>query len=341
MGSLYEEIADDAFEELDHLAKNGTNSTEKEKHFFDDDNFDDLDKNSFFDHDAPFPVTTYGSCTRVLYSTIWQGSSLRLWDLMILIPTGIFLAFLIFRFGHARQKLRASNSLIFKAFYALVFGSAIVSVARCFVSMTLTSSNQVADKLMWLFVRFILVSTEMSVLVFGLGSGHLDSQSSIRRVVTVSSAISLTFSVTQGVLELAYPDPIFHIHTKTLDTDLFGHGGMIFWMLTSALFTMIYILVLLLPFLPCRHQMSLPNRRSFYQYAGFMMVLYLIQTVSSALVFGGVPAALCFVNLTTFVYFTSFIPIVYFTFLFGFFKVAQPSLLFSYKAQVINNNRII
>ena len=51
-----------------------------------------------------------------------------------------------------------------------------------------TSSNIAAnaDKLLWIILRFFLLATEMSVLVFGVASGHLDSRRSIRRVVGVS-----------------------------------------------------------------------------------------------------------------------------------------------------------
>ena len=43
-----------------------------------------------------------------------------------------------------------------------------------------------ADKLLWIVLRFFLLATEMSVVVFGVASGHLDSKQSIRRVVLVS-----------------------------------------------------------------------------------------------------------------------------------------------------------
>ena len=46
-----------------------------------------------------------------------------------------------------------------------------------------------ADKLLWIVLRFFLLATEMSVVVFGVASGHLDSKRSIRRVVLVSSKL--------------------------------------------------------------------------------------------------------------------------------------------------------
>lgn len=49
-----------------------------------------------------------------------------------------------------------------------------------------------ADKLLWIILRFFLLATEMSVVVFGVASGHLDSKRSIRRVVLVRNTLLLT-----------------------------------------------------------------------------------------------------------------------------------------------------
>ena len=73
------------------------------------------------------------SCKNILYASIF-GGGLRAWDLLILIPTAAFLLFLILRFRHARQKLGATNSPIFRAFYALVFVAVSDGVVRSLVS---------------------------------------------------------------------------------------------------------------------------------------------------------------------------------------------------------------
>jgi len=107
-------------------------------------------------------------------------------------------------------------------------------------------------------VRFFLLSTETSVLVFGLAFGHLDSHTSIRRVLLVTSFISLAYSICQGCLEIVAPDESFYI--KDRDYYLFSHGGMIFWFCTCLLFAIIYATVFLLPWTPCRQRIPLPNK---------------------------------------------------------------------------------
>ena len=98
--------------------------------------------------------------------------------------------------------------------------------------------------------------------------------------------------------------------------------------------TGVYVFVLLLPVLPCRHSLTIPHKRSFYGYAAYILLIHLVDTLGAALLVGGGASGICFINLGSYLYFTTFAPVVYFTFLQGFFRVAQPTLLFSYKSQV-------
>ena len=183
------------------------------------------------------------SCKKILFASIF-GGGLRAWDLLILIPTAAFLLFLVLRFRHARQKLGATNSPIFRAFYALVFVAASVGVVRALVSMTVSVADPLgseADKTLWILLRFILLSTEMSVLIFGLAAGHLESRASVIRRVVVATAVSAgLFSFVQAVLEFGYPDSDFRVEVKSPDAagssssiDLYGHGGSVFWLVSS------------------------------------------------------------------------------------------------------------
>lgn len=98
----------------------------------------------------------------------------RVWDLIILIPNVLFLLFLALRFNKAQLKLRATSSPIFLTFYGLVWGNVIISVIRCVVSMTVNAAlpfGGLADKVLWITVRFFLLATEMSVVIFGLAFG--------------------------------------------------------------------------------------------------------------------------------------------------------------------------
>ncbi|XP_012258762.2 transmembrane protein adipocyte-associated 1 homolog isoform X3 [Athalia rosae] len=274
-------------------------------------------------------------CKLILYKEI-ADSRVRIWDIVILIPNLLFLIFIAARFNRARLKLRATSSPILLAFYGLVVSNVLISLIRCVVSMTVNAAATVgglADKILWVTVRFFLLSTEMSVIIFGLFFGHLDSQSSIRRVLLATSFIALAFTITQGTLELALPDDTFEIPSRNFY--LFGHGGMMFWFCSSLVFTTIYLFILILPWTRLRARLALPTRKSFYIYAGTLAFVDLTQSIGAGLLnYTRNPAGLCIVDLTAVLYLTLFTPLVYHTFLSEFFGVSQPSIMFSYKAQV-------
>ncbi|CAI9621187.1 unnamed protein product, partial [Staurois parvus] len=117
------------------------------------------------------------------------------------------------------------------------------------------------------------------------------------------------YSVTQGTLEILYPDS----HLSAQDFNIYGHGGRHFWLASSCFFFLVYTLVSILPKTPLKDRISLPSRKSFYIYA--------------------ISNGLCLVDVTTFLYFSLFAPLMYAAFLKGFFG-SEPKILFSYKSQV-------
>ncbi|XP_034951888.1 uncharacterized protein [Chelonus insularis] len=274
-------------------------------------------------------------CKLALYKEV-SNSNVKIWDVVILIPNLFFLLFIIVRCNRARLKFRATSSPIFLAFYGLVICNVIISVIRCVVSMLVnaaTDTGNTADKVLWVIVRFFLLSTEMSVVIFGLAFGHLDSRSSIKRVLAATSLIALIFTITQGTLELVLPDDTFRIVSR--DFYIYGHGGMTFWFFSSLVFTLIYVFILILPWTRLRDRLNLPTKKSFYIYIAALVTLNLVQSIGAGLInYTQSLAGLCVVDVTSAIYLTFFTPLVYHTFLSEFLGVSQPSIKFSYKAQV-------
>uniref|UniRef100_A0A8D0QBL3 Integral membrane protein GPR175 n=2 Tax=Sus scrofa TaxID=9823 RepID=A0A8D0QBL3_PIG len=269
-------------------------------------------------------------CLLLLYEDIGT-SRVRYWDLLLLIPNVLFFIFLLWKLPFARAKIRVTSSPIFITFYILVFVVALVGIARAVVSMTVSTSDAatVADKILWEITRFFLLAIELSVVILGLAFGHLESKSSIKRVLAITTVLSLAYSVTQGTLEILYPDA----HLSAEDFNIYGHGGRQFWLVSSCFFFLVYSLVVVLPKTPLKERISLPSRRSFYVYAGILALLNLLQGLGSALLCADIIEGLCCVDATTFLYFSFFAPLIYVAFLRGFFG-SEPKILFSYKCQV-------
>ncbi|XP_059799928.1 transmembrane protein adipocyte-associated 1 homolog isoform X2 [Hypanus sabinus] len=275
-------------------------------------------------------VTQPHQCLIVLFEDIGE-SRVRFWDVFLLIPNVLFFTFLLWKLPSARAKIRATSSPIFTTFYILVFVVAMVGIARAVVSMTVSASTiaVVTDKVLWEISRFFLLATELSVIILGLAFGHLESNSSIKHVLSITTVLALGYSITQGTLEILYPDA----HLSPEDFNVYGHGGRHFWLASSCFFFLVYSAIVILPKTPLRERISLPSKKSFYTYAGILSVLNLIQGIGSALLCADIAAGLCCVDATTFLYFSLFAPLMYVTFLKGFFG-SEPKILFSYKSQV-------
>ncbi|XP_040264511.1 transmembrane protein adipocyte-associated 1 isoform X1 [Bufo bufo] len=275
-------------------------------------------------------VTVPHVCLVILYEDI-RSSRVRYWDLMLLIPNVLFFVFLLWKLPSTRAKIRVTSSPIFTTFYILVFVVSLVGIARAVVSMTVSSSSAatVTDKVLWEITRFFLLAIELSVIILGLAFGHLESKSSVKRVLAITAVLSLAYSVTQGTLEILYPDA----HLSAEDFNIYGHGGRHFWLASSCFFFLVYTLVSILPKTPLKDRISLPSRKSFYVYAIILAMLNLVQGVGSALLCAEVINGLCLVDITTFLYFSLFAPLMYAAFLKSFFG-SEPKILFSYKSQV-------
>ncbi len=117
MADVIQVLEDEAEEGVVRLM-DGSNATDNNA----DGYFDDvkLDDDPFFSDDSSSsPVSDGHACKAVLYATVSSGSSIRVWDLLILIPCLFFLLFLLVRVGHARQKLRNTNSPVCNHIFSL------------------------------------------------------------------------------------------------------------------------------------------------------------------------------------------------------------------------------
>ncbi|KAG7477342.1 hypothetical protein MATL_G00068540 [Megalops atlanticus] len=275
-------------------------------------------------------ITKPHKCLQVLYEDI-SNSRVRFWDLLLLVPNVVFFIFLMWKLPSARAKIRLTSSPIFITFYILVFAVAAVGITRAIVSMTVSASSAatIIDKVLWEITRFFLLAIELSVIILGLAFSHLESKSSIKRVLAITAVLALAYSITQGTLEILYPDE----HLSAEDFNIYGHGGRHFWLASSCFFFLVYSLIVILPKTPLREKISLPSKRSFYVYAAILSVLNLVQGLGSALLCAGIIQGLCCVDVTTFLYFSVFAPLIYITFLKGFFG-SEPKILFSYKSQI-------
>lgn len=181
------------------------------------------------------------------------------------------------------------------------------------------------------------------IVIIGVWNMKVESHKAIKKLFAMAGLISFILHASEMILELEYPDPSYtvhpeHAHEGNTKFDLYGFGGPAFCMSSSACLALIYAAILILPFLPfVKNSLSIaiPNKPGFYQYVTFVLILYTVRFSGAAMIyFKTDPNGMCILNLSQFLYITFYAPFVYAAFLSPFFKTAQPTLLFSYKAQI-------
>ncbi|CAI4231871.1 unnamed protein product [Auanema sp. JU1783] len=296
--------------------------------------FDDIfPNNTFIDSPTHSQIRSY--CRDVLeYSDPWLG--LRYWDWAILIPNITFLLFLLINLKCVLRKTRGSKSPVLKSFFILVYLTTIMNVVRCFISMTITVTNpfgEFVDKILWISIKFFYTTAELCVLTFALLFGQLDRSVSIRRVLFIILIISLLHTAFQIIIDMKLIDEtIVDAHFFNLHTD----GGLLFWILTSISFVLVYFFVLCLPLTCFRKLVNLPSRCSFYGYCIVLAFLNCLQAFGAVLLLFKAQDGFCFTNISTYIFFCFYTPIVYLTFLKRSLKhpASNPSgALFSYRKQ--------
>ncbi|CAF3929946.1 unnamed protein product [Rotaria sp. Silwood2] len=146
------------------------------------------------------------------------------------------------------------------------------------------TSQEIIVKILWLCIRFILLLTELSVLLFGICFGRSNSnRPSIKtlKVLIISFMFASIYITIQAVLE--FRGDTRPIKFQTSDYHLYSYGGMKFLLISSSIFLSMYIIVFFLPCLCHRHKKYLPIRRSFYLYCFVLALINMIQIIGTIL----------------------------------------------------------
>jgi len=329
MGDFESEILEKGIEEFSDLffgpPSNSTEDTSApvtEDPFFQD---------TFF---HPTLIKDDEPCKAILHYHV-GGSYLRVWDVLILLPNLAFLLFLFYRLPTTRLRLRATSSTMFRTLYSIVFTCSLVSCLRCFIAMLIHMANpthDMANTVIWIIGRFVFLTSELSVALLGLTSGSAERPGHTRRVVFTCSVTAFILCTIQAYLEIF--QPFYGFQVMQSGYQMYGHGGPIFWAVTSAMLILFYSIILLAPLFPTKSLTLMPHPRLFYCYISVQLVTNLLTGLGATLIAMNKHSGMCITNMTSYAYFSLLAPLTYLCFLHAWFTTAQPSLLFAYKAQL-------
>uniref|UniRef100_A0A158R4C7 RGS domain-containing protein n=1 Tax=Syphacia muris TaxID=451379 RepID=A0A158R4C7_9BILA len=242
-------------------------------------------------------------CKDVLFDSI-SHLGVRYWDLGIWTPNILFFLFLALRFGRLRRRVQQTQSPVFKCFFVL--------------------SENIKFSLEYHCCAYVY-----NIYVFA------DSRRCIRNAVIAIFILSSLHLALETILE-------FHLKLESnskedaSDFNIYTHGGIGLWMVSSGLFAITYSLACLISNLCSRRTATLSVRCSFYAYCLILAIMNLTQMIGAALLFTDSLDGLCIVDFITFLYFTLYPPLVYFVFLYRPLSTDTGrggGLLFSYRKQ--------
>ncbi|KAK2553907.1 Transmembrane protein adipocyte-associated 1-like protein [Acropora cervicornis] len=234
-----------------------------------------------------------GFCRSILLGNITRHSAIKNFDVILLVPNFLFLVFLVYKIGKAQVQLHRIKCPIVKTVSFMVFLVCSVGIARCFVSMLLSSihldkgaKDDLPTKILWLLLDCFQLAVELSVIIFGLWAD------TPRIDVENNEKINFCYC--------------FVGRKNTCPA-------------IKACSACVYFLIVILPFTKLREHYIIPARRSFYVYCGILAVVDLVQGVGGLLLCEKVKGSLCILEGTMFVYYALFGPLVYWSFLKDFF----------------------
>ena len=179
MGDLADEVLSGVQNEFDKILRGNQSAqpvgddNEEDKMFA---KFDD----SFMSNVKYGHIESSHVCKKILFISICEGTGIRAWDVLLLLPALFFLAFLAIRWSSTKRKLLATHSIMFRTFHFLVGTNVALALFRSLVSIILFGTTdpenaQVLDKILWISLQSFMFFTEVSVLIFGLCGGQFDS----------------------------------------------------------------------------------------------------------------------------------------------------------------------
>ncbi|CAF3394625.1 unnamed protein product [Rotaria sp. Silwood1] len=211
------------------------------------------------------------------------SSQIRYFDVLILIPNLIFLLFIIIKWIRRRTKLNTNKPLLLSVTCLLLFVT-LSNISRCLFVMIFPDNafhgQEIIVKILWLCIRFFLLWTELSVLLF------------------------------------EFRGDTRPIKFQTSDYHLYSYGGMKFLLISSSIFLTMYIILFFLPCLCRRHKKYLPIRQSFYFYCFVLALINMIQIIGTILnLTEATIYSMCIVDGTKCTFYICFAPFVYYQFL--------------------------
>jgi len=290
---------------------------------------DVLDHDEFFQDKESAPVSEAFICKRILYSTV-ATSDIKMFDILLLIPSLLFLLCLIYTSPRSRQKMSgASNALVSLKFIILI--STVFCLLRALLMTAIPTekdSGNGLEKVTWTATRSSLMCLELTAILNLIFSTPPNAKSTRRLLACIVLSSLIYFLVTLSI-ELGLPSPAFHLFEKGYF--LYGEGGGLYTAIISGILLALHTLVLSVR---SREHKSSPGRRHALCCSLVLLVLHAVRGLGGLILLTGAQGGMCLTSVSLYVHTTGLGPLLFICLVSPFLQNGQGHSLLGYAPQI-------
>jgi hypothetical protein len=239
-------------------------------------------------HQLPF-------CATVLTLNRYWIGGLDILHFLTIIPTLFFIIYLLGKLKMSIVIMKNSDSLVVPTVYTFVWVvcvfNMLTAIATVIISSTATHSVQsnifinISGRVGLGILAFVIEFIEVAVIVFMFfANTTLSNTKVLTRTAFISGMVSLVDNSIGVTLSLLFPNPGDSqslASDPTLIATPIGENA-VYEVISSALFIIVYGIILILPYTKLRSRV--PERKSFYFYIVFLTLNNIIILVGGGLI---------------------------------------------------------
>ncbi|XP_078179900.1 protein CANDIDATE G-PROTEIN COUPLED RECEPTOR 2-like [Carex rostrata] len=235
-----------------------------------------------------------------------------LYNLALIIPTVLFIAYLGSQARKSFARLTYGRSHIMIAYYVLLWVVTILNLVWCLLqTWQCTSGKDFSWNMLSLITNSGLLFLEISLIAFMIQGNNASGVETLTRTFVVSGVIVCADLLLKVIYVFGFGLPLFidssHSRVK---------WGL--WTVHKLLLTSVYGFILFMHHSKWRER--LPARPAFYNYICAMLLLNVVSLFGCVLLGNGAGFGLWLYNLATVCYHSLYLPLLYVTFLADFFQ---------------------
>ncbi|KAG1347808.1 transmembrane protein adipocyte-associated 1 [Cocos nucifera] len=245
----------------------------------------------------------------------WVSECHGIWyNLALIVPSALFVAYLAFRARKSFAKLTYGRSYIMIAYYALLWLVSILNLLWCALqAWQCTPEKEFSWNMLSLFTKSGMLFLEVSLVAFLLQGNHASGLEALARTFVISGVIVAVDILLKAIYAFGFGVPVFIDNSESANHVKWG-----LWIVHKLLLTAVYGIILFMHHSKWRER--LPARPAFYNYICAMFSLNLLSLFACALLGNGAGFGFWLFNLATICYHSLYLPLLYVTFLADFLQ---------------------